>query len=143
MASFTGTDLATVSLESGDHPAHNGASVDVKLLRGFIGGAGSAEPPTVVFVEPTPPNLPSPGRSIVLEVTDADGFAALLVLAEYGTGAYEVVHDGDAFAQVYAAQSTRVSIAGGYRYTLKRAGGWFGERVTIRVVAVDVYGDVG
>ena len=74
---------------------------------------------------------------------DVDGFATIVAMVEYGTGAYEVVHAGDAFAQVYAAQSTRSDVAGGFRYSVTRAGGWFGETVTLRIVAVDAEGNVG
>lgn len=139
MANFTGSLIPSpIELDSPGEPT--GFEMPTPIVFGKT-SEGSSGPPSVVFVEPTPPDLPSPGRSIVVEVSDADGFAALILAAEYGTGAYEVVHDGDKFAQVYAAQSTRVAIAGGFRFTMKRAGGWFGDRVTIRVFAVDAFGD--
>ena len=89
----------------------------------------------LTFIDPIPPNLPSPGRSLLFDVTGVPA-AGVTILAEYNTGLYEVVHDGAQFAQVYAAQSVRSDISGGgYRYLVKRAGGWFGDSVTIRTVA--------
>ncbi len=141
MATFVAAELQ-VSLESGSSTPGTGLLLPVTLERGFAAGGGG-EPPVVTIIEPTPPALPSPGRSIIFDVLDVDGFATIVVMVEYGTGAYEVVHDGDAFGQVYAAQSTRSDVAGGFRYSVKRAGGWFGETVTLRIVAVDAEGNVG
>ncbi len=94
----------------------------------------------LVFIDPIPPNLPSPGRSLLFDVTGVSA-AGVTVTAEYSTGAYEVVHDGSEFAQVYAAQSVRTQIAGGFQFRVKRAGGWFGDTVTIRTFAADAFGE--
>lgn len=94
----------------------------------------------MTFLSPTPGQpLPSRGSSVIVEVVDFDGLQALVVTAEFASGAYEVVHDGDNFADRYAAGSTRVTIAGGYRFTVRRGGGWFDD-VTIHVLAVDPRG---
>lgn len=97
-------------------------------------GSGFVPPPvTLTFIDPLPPNLPSPGRALLFNVTDVSELGVTIV-AEYNTGAYEVVHDGSEFAQVYAAASVRTVIAGGFQYLVRRAGGWFGDSVTIRTL---------
>ncbi len=99
-------------------------------------------PPTVTFVQPTPGQaLPSTGSTIIVEVTDVDGIAALCMLVEFASGAYEVIHDGTRFASRFAVGSTRNAIPNGYRFNLVRSGGWY-EDVTIRVLAVDSGGGV-
>jgi hypothetical protein len=135
MANFTGS-LIPIAFDAGTYAVPTGVLVPPPLNV-------TAPAPTVTFIDPIPPNLPSPGRAITLQVTDTDGFASICTLAEYGTGAYEVVHDGDKFGQVYAAQSTRTTITNGFEYIIKRAGGWFGDTVTVRVIAVDSGGEVG
>jgi Concanavalin A-like lectin/glucanases superfamily len=109
-----------------------------------LGGGSPAPtptPPTVTWVSPT--GVLTAGMPIVVDATDADGFSALVLMAEFSNGAYEVVHDGVAFAQAYATRSTRTVIDGGFRYSVVRYGGWFGSRVVMRLTAVDSAGASG
>lgn len=116
-----------VTLASGEHPdTHPGA---------FLAATATPSGGLLLdFLDPIPPGLPSPGRGLLFNVTRVQS-AGVTVVAEYDTGAYEIVHDGTAFAQVYAAASTRSVIAGGFQYLARRAGGWFGDTVTIRTIA--------
>ncbi len=107
----------------------------------FVVQGGGSVIPTILltFIDPIPPNLPSPGRALLFDVTGADARGVTLV-AEYNTGAYEVIHDGSEFAQVYAAASVRTVIQNGYQFLVRRAGGWFGDSVTIRTIAAAANG---
>lgn len=63
---------------------------------------------------------------IVINVTDAVGLGMVLLevdFAPFGSKAPERIAVGDGFSPPYAA-SSRVAIAGGYQYTVRRAGGW-------------------
>jgi hypothetical protein len=91
--------------------------------------------------------LPADGSTItrttpiVVDVTDASTFAALFVWVTYNDGrAPDLVHDGESFQVPFAGNSTRVSISGGYRYTLRRAGGW-PAAPTVHVLPVDTAGN--
>lgn len=100
--------------------------------------------------DPLPPELgevsPEPGSAlerlqpVTLEVLDPRERLRRVVLhARFaGSEALEVVHDGDGFAPLFAA-SERVAIAGGFRYTLRRRGGWPGHP-TIRPLAFNADG---
>lgn len=133
MADFPGLAVPyDVSFES--HVSHTAVLVPYAVGFAFE-GVGDTDPPLVLtFIDPIPPNLPSPGRSLLFNV-EGVSLSGVTIVAEYNTGSYEVVHDGSEYAQVYAAQSTRVAIAGGFQYLVKRAGGWFGDSVVIRTIA--------
>jgi hypothetical protein len=138
MADFAATEVLYGSELGADAPAAR--FVDLPVTRAFEGVAGApAGVLTLVFIDPIPPNLPSPGRSLLFNVTNV-GEVGVSIVAEYNTGAYEVVHDGSEFSQVYAAQSVRTAIVGGFQYLVKRAGGWFGDSVTIRTIAASASG---
>lgn len=112
-------------------------------LRGFIaGGPVGGSPPIVTFVQP-PPGQPirSPGTTVIIDVQDPQGLAALCMLVEFDSGAYEVIHDGVDFASRYLNESSRQAIANGFRFIIKRAGGWF-DNATFRVLAVDPAGGI-
>lgn len=91
----------------------------------------------------------NPATSIAIAPTDPVSFDVLQGTAGFldiwiaatmaGTDLYEVIWDGAAFAPLYSAQSTIVSIAGGYRFRLRRAGGWQGPP-TILTKAIDTAG---
>jgi len=66
-------------------------------------------------------------RRIIVEVTNAD------------TGIAEVVHNGDTFLGFYSGLSGRSLIANGWRYSVRRSGGWTGSP-SFRVYAVDITG---
>lgn len=68
----------------------------------------------------------SKATPIAFDVTDDSGqFRRIFVVATFAaTGACEVIHDGEGFRGFYAASSSRRLIAGGFRYTVARTGGW-------------------
>lgn len=81
--------------------------------------------PLVALVSPSegPLSIDTP---IVINVTDAVGLGMVLLevdFAPFGSKAPERIAVGDGFSPPYAA-SSRVAIAGGYQYTVRRAGGW-------------------
>ncbi len=97
-------------------------------------------PPEVSSVSPPPGTLLRPTDAISLTVTDPNGLRRVFLAAKFGgQDAYEVIHDGDAFALRYASNSLRIPIEGGYRYQLRRDGGWPGAP-TITPFAIDTAG---
>jgi hypothetical protein len=96
--------------------------------------------PTVTLVSPAEDSEITRATAIVIDVTDASSFAAIFVWVVYPNGSTDVVHDGEGFAVPFAGSSTRTSISGGYRYTLRRAGGW-PAAPTVRVRPVDTAGN--
>jgi hypothetical protein len=101
-------------------------------------------PPEITFVSPTPGNTIGLDDPLVVDVTDnLDALSrALLVAYIHDTGVQELVYDGEAFTARYIAQSVREVITNGFRFTLRRTGGWPNQTsVTVRVFAVDVVGN--
>ena len=113
-------------------------------------GLGPAVPPPVV--DTTPPVVsnysPLPGTSlsstdsISFDVTDDSGaFHCLFVVARFNsTGDRDVVHVGVSFSPKYVATSSRAAITDGFRYTVRKAGGWPASP-TFEVFAVDAGGN--
>lgn len=82
-------------------------------------------PPVVALIEPADGGELDRFAAVVLEVTDETALGRVFVVARYPTlGVEEVVHQGDRFAALYTGASSRASIAGGYRYSVRRNGGW-------------------
>lgn len=87
--------------------------------------AGDTTPPVVALIEPADGGELDRFAAIVLEVTDETALGRVFVVARFPTlGVEEVVHQGDRFASLYTGASSRASITGGYRYSVKRNGGW-------------------
>ena len=82
-------------------------------------------------------------QPITFDVTDDSGaFRRVLVHARFADGLEEVVHNGTAFRGLYQTTSARVLIAGGFRYTILRSGGWpQGGPVAVNVFAIDAVGN--
>lgn len=107
-----------------------------------------------VVVDSTPPAIgnfsPAPGSviagttTVVFDVTDDGGsFRRVIVTALFPrTGIEEVVHDGDGFRGLYSVVSSRVIIAGGFRYNVTRSGGW-PSSPEFKVFAIDPAGNEG
>lgn len=97
--------------------------------------------PVVSNVSPTAGTELARTDPVFFDVTDDSAtFRRILVTASFEDGVAEVVHDGDSFAARYAATSTRTPIASGYRYRVRRTGGWpYGP--TIRAYAIDTSGN--
>lgn len=88
------------------------------------GGPPDDVQPIVTNVTPAEGTPIGRGDPVFFDVTDETGLKRVIIAAKLGADAYEVVHDGDAFAPRYANLSTRVEITGGFRYRVRRAGGW-------------------
>lgn len=59
------------------------------------------------------------------KITDETGLALVLIVASFPDGSAEVVHDGDEFRGNYrGGVNDREAVTGGYRYTIRRTGGW-------------------
>lgn len=108
------------------------------------GGAAVAPPPLPDVTPPLISNcLPLPGVAIAktdpvqCDVTDDQGFALIMVMARFPDGTCECLYDGIAFAPRYAAGSSKVVILDGFRFIMRRTGGWLGPTFDIEFVAVD------
>lgn len=103
------------------------------------------DPPEVGNVSPAPGTPITTTTPLVFEVTDDSGTFRRIILAVAFSagelaGVTEIAHDGDAFVGHYSTGCTRDPIAGGFRFTLLRAGGWPASP-TLRVFAVDTAGN--
>lgn len=78
---------------------------------------------------------------VFFDVTDDSGLFASIVIAIRQGDVTEVVHDGTNFLSPYADLSSRSNIAGGYRYRIRRTGGWVDDVVQTAFV-VDTAGNV-
>ncbi len=79
--------------------------------------------------------------SVSFNVTDDSGLRrVMLTVRQSGVGIEEVAYNGNVFVGFYAGVSTLQSIAGGYRFTLRRRGGWQGGP-TFTVYAFDTSGN--
>lgn len=85
-------------------------------------------PPTITLVSPAPGTLISRSTPFVVDVTDdfLSGTFACLFMRSRESRVYEIAWDGEEFADLYAVGSTRASITNGWRFTLRREGGWPG-----------------
>lgn len=96
--------------------------------------------PTVTLVSPSANSEIARTTPIVVDVTDEGGLAAVFVWIDYPVGPPDLVHTGDAFTALFAGGSTRSSITDGYRFTLRREGGW-PYAPTVRIKPVDGSGN--
>jgi len=117
--------------------------------QGYLLALPLPPPPPVDTTAPVVGNFSPPAGTpiakltpITFEVTEDSGdFQRIFVVAFFPTtGLVEVIHDGDGFRGFYAANSARAMIAGGFRYTVLRSGGWLGAP-TIQTFAVDRSGN--
>ena len=101
--------------------------------------SGDVTPPVIADFLPVPGSPVARKQPITFDVTDADGFGRVMVLAKQASFEY-VVHDGDAFLLGFAGSSTRLAIAGGWAYSIVPDSGW-DVAPTIRIYAVDAKGN--
>lgn len=116
------------------------ANADPPFWTGTITKQDSANPVAAV-VSPPEGSAISSTTPLVIDVTDDLGLRRVIIAARFPDGTAELVHDGDAFSTRYAS-SGRSTISGGFRYTLRRTGGWFASP-TISVFPVDTSGNEG
>ena len=98
--------------------------------------------PTISNRSPDPSIAVGPTDPISFDVVQGSNpFLDIVILAQFPSeGLYEVVFDGAAFSPLYAQQSRQQSISGGYRFLLRRTGGWPGA-VTVKTKAIDTAGN--
>jgi hypothetical protein len=98
--------------------------------------------PSVANFTPASGSAISRTTPIAFDVTDDSGqFRRIFVVATFAaTGACEVIHDGERFRGFYAANSSRMLIAQGFRYTVARTGGWPAAPI-IQTFAMDASGN--
>jgi hypothetical protein len=94
--------------------------------------------PVITLVSPAAGTALSPSDAIVVDVTD-DGTLAHVELRAAQLDDIECVHDGTAYTPRYA-YSTRVALASGYRYTIRRRDGWIAAP-TLTATAIDSQGN--
>jgi hypothetical protein len=98
-------------------------------------------PPTVVY---DPPSLTDIARfdHIGITVTDDQGaFRRVIIIVTFeATGACDVVHDGVRYKGLYAAESSRTIVPGGFAYDVARFGGW-PATPSFEVFAIDLKGN--
>lgn len=104
-------------------------------------------PPAADTIDPVIDNFsPANGTTVVasdpvfLDVTDDSGLFRRVIIAVTQGDVTELAHDGDTFLPPYDAISTRINIANGFQYRLRRAGGWNAD-VTVRAFAIDLAGN--
>lgn len=125
---------------NGVTPTHDTASTD-RSGEFYDAQASEAVDPVVTLVSP-PEGRINRHDALTVDVTDLSGFARVVVMAMFPStsGPWEVAHDGLTFGPGYTG-SERTAIANGFRYTLRRQGGWFADP-TLRVIAIDAKGNV-
>jgi hypothetical protein len=81
--------------------------------------------PSVTNVAPTPGSAIGRSDPIFFDVTDdKSALRRVIIAAKFADGTYEVVHDGDVFADGYKNLSIREVIAGGWHFRIRRSAGW-------------------
>ena len=102
--------------------------------------------PVFQNVSPSPSFAIDPATPIMFDVVDTDASLTLVVpiIIIDPNVAGELVHDWtlSQFAAAYAANSSRLVIANGFRYTFRRLNGWTSPP-SLRVWAVDSAGNIG
>lgn len=87
--------------------------------------ASEAVPPVVTIVSPTPGSNITPDTEFVVEVTDNSGEFTIVILdVTYPDGNSEAIYDGVDFKPFYRRRSSVTPVANGYRFAVRRLGGW-------------------
>jgi fibronectin type 3 domain-containing protein len=99
-----------------------------------------ATAPVVASVSPAPGDTVTATTPLVVDVTDAGGSLRRAIVTVRQAGVEEVAHDGERFVGFFAALSSRSPVSGGWRYSLRRSGGWTSSPA-VRVYAIDTSGN--
>lgn len=138
------------------------SSVTDFLLTGravYAPKACPTEPSLTMYVEPDIPPVdstdpvinnfvPAVGTNIArtdpvqFDVTDETGIAAVFIIARYNDGTSECVWSDNNFQARFLAGSSRVEITDGYRFVIRRTGGWLNTPIIIDISVVDTSGNV-
>lgn len=99
-------------------------------------------PPVVSNVTPAAGTALTPDSTVGFDLTDDVEILAAFVYVIYpDLGEAEAVHDGATFLPRFVGLSSRSTIANGFRYTLRRSGGWKSTNIDVRVRALDAAGN--
>jgi hypothetical protein len=112
---------------------------------GVGGGDGpDTTPPTIDNFAPDEDVAIGRTDPVAFDVKDGSGeFAATVVLARFlEEGVAECAWNALGFESRYAAGSSRVPIANGHRYTVRRQGGWLSTPLQLVILAIDAAGNV-
>jgi hypothetical protein len=103
--------------------------------------------PTITISAPVEGSVLSRNTSIsfTVEAASVVQFMRRVVVSAIlgGNVIEELVHEGIAFAAPYnGGSNARTAITNGYQFTILRLGGWRGTSVTLRIIAIDVFGNL-
>lgn len=134
--------------DAGIQNAKNDMETAIWYISGEAPGIDTV-PPTVENFSPAPGSTISRTQPISFTVADTDNdpalpsaFALIAILVYFpASGAYEVAHDGYAFAPGYSASTLTVISISNRTVVLRRQGGW-PSSPTIRVRVVDRGGNI-
>lgn len=134
--------ITVTAIDGNSNLSQSSRSFSVPAGGGPPGGGGpSANSPEVSNVSPNQLANLAPSATVQFDVTDDDDdiFRVMVFALFEDTGTYEVVHDSDNFSPRYTQGSRRDTITNGFRYTLRRVGGWptGGTPLKLRVYAFD------
>lgn len=109
---------------------------------GLGSGGGDKVPPVVAFISPPAGHAVGKNEPIVLEVTDNKGELAkvLITVSFANSSTTEVMFNGSSFLGAYA-NSSREAITNGWRFMLRRRGGWTGSP-TVEAHVIDQGGNL-
>ena len=136
MADFPSSAIDFIDTEVYDFGQGSFGAENIEYIDFGASPGGSA--PVVTLVSPLVGSVESAG-AVVVDVTDADLRRVFVVARFPSTGKEELVHQGDRFTTDFNGQSTRAPITNGFRFTLRRSGGWPASPI-IEVYAFDATG---
>lgn len=118
---------------------------------GLWGGSGGTDPasaPTVTVVSPPTGVVAAPfslasETPVVIDVTSSSTLALVVVTVKMALNEEtDVIHDGTSFVWPYNTDaSTKQAISGGFRFTMIPREGWNGDITSLKVYAVDQFGN--
>lgn len=100
-------------------------------------------PPVVSGFLPAPGTVLGVNDPVQFDVTDTSGSLRAVVVAVslVPSGSVELAYDPAGFMPRYR-NSSMVAIANGLRFSLRRVGGWAGQSIDVKVIAVDPSGNL-
>lgn len=101
---------------------------------GYGAGAPPATPTTIALVSPAAGSNLDPLDAVTVDITNPTGLACVSIFAVISQGCDELVADDQGFTDRYA-DSVRTPITDGFRYEIRRAGGWPSQTLSIQARA--------
>lgn len=105
------------------------------------GAGGDGVDPTIANISPAPGTAIKATQAITFDVTDETALSLVSIAASYAgdLDRVDLVFDGDGFRGRYRS-STVEAIAGGFRFVVRRSGGW-PTAPTLEYIALDYGGN--